>query len=105
MQKLIAIALTAFLCATHRFVAASEILNVAVPDRGAWDSAYTEFGLQQGFFKEEDLDVRVTYVADQSALESVLASGKADIAVGAGFAEILGAWSHGAPVKIISAES
>jgi hypothetical protein len=50
MQKLIAIALTAFLCATPLFVAASEILNVAVPDRGAWDSSYTEFGLQQGFF-------------------------------------------------------
>jgi hypothetical protein len=46
MQKLIAIALTALLCASPRFVAAGEILNVAVPDRGAWDSSYTEFGLQ-----------------------------------------------------------
>jgi NitT/TauT family transport system substrate-binding protein len=105
MQKLIAIALTAFLCATPHFVAASEILNVAVPDRGAWDSSYTEFGLQQGFFKEEGLDVRITYVADQAALESVLVSGKVDIAVGAGFADILGAWVHGAPLKIISPEA
>ena len=105
MQKLIAIALTAFLCATPRFVTASEILNVAVPDRGAWDSSYTEFGLQQGFFQEEGLDVRITYVADQAALESLLVSGKVDIAVGAGFVDILGAWAHGAPVKIISPES
>src|SRR5580692_9686861 len=105
MRNSIAIALSAFLCATPRFVAASEILNVAVPDRGAWDSSYTEFGLQQGFFKEEGLDVRITYVADQAALESVLVSGKVDIAVGAGFADILGAWAHGAPVKIISPES
>ena len=105
MQKLIAIVLTAFLCATPRFVAASEILNVAVPDRGAWDSSYTEFGLQQGFFKEEGLDVRITYVADQAALESALMSGKVDIAVGAGFADILGAWVHGAPLKIISPEA
>jgi NitT/TauT family transport system substrate-binding protein len=105
MQKLIAIALTAFLCVTPRFVAASEILNVAVPDRGAWDSFYTEFGLQQGFFKEEGLDVRITYVADQAALESVLVSGKVDIAVGAGFADILGAWAQSAPVRIISSES
>ena len=103
--ELIAIALTAVLCASPRFVAASEILNVAVPDLGAWDSSYTEFGLQQGFFKEEGLDVRITYVADQAALESVLVSGKVDIAVGAGFADILGAWAHGAPVKIISPES
>jgi NitT/TauT family transport system substrate-binding protein len=102
---LIAIALTAFFCAHTRFVAASEMLNVAVPDRGAWDSSYTEFGLQQGFFKEEGLDVRITYVADQAALESVLVSGKVDIAVGAGFADILGAWVHGTPLKIISPEA
>jgi NitT/TauT family transport system substrate-binding protein len=105
MQKLIAIALTGFLCATPRFVAASEILNVAVPDRGAWDSSYTEFGLQKGFFQEEGLDVRITYVADEAALESALVSGKVDIAVGAGFADILGAWAHGAAVKIISPQS
>src|ERR1700733_3125051 len=105
MQKLIAIVLTAFLCATPRFVAASEILNVAVPDRGAWDSSYTELGLEQGFFKEEGLDVRITYVADQAELESLLASGTVDIAVGAGFVDVLGAWAHGAPVKIISPES
>jgi NitT/TauT family transport system substrate-binding protein len=105
MRKSIAIALTALLCASPRFVAAGEIINVAVPDRGAWDSSYTELGLQQGFFKEEGLDVRITYVADQAALESVLVSGKADIAVGAGFADILGTWAHGAPVKIISPEA
>ena len=49
--------------------------------------------------------MRITYVVDQAALESVLVSGKVDIAVGAGFAGILGAWAHGAPVKIISPES
>src|SRR5262245_1376680 len=105
MQKLIAIALTAFLCAAPRFVAASEILKVAVPHRGAWDSSYVEFGLQQGFFREEGLDVRITYVADQAALETLLVSQTVDIAVGAGFPDILGAWAHGAPVKIISPQS
>jgi NitT/TauT family transport system substrate-binding protein len=105
MQKVIAIAFAAFLCATPSFVAASEILSVAVPERGAWDSSYAEFGLQQGFFEEEGLDVRITYVADQAALESLLVSGKVDIAIGAGFADILSVWAHGAPVKIISPQS
>jgi NitT/TauT family transport system substrate-binding protein len=105
MQKLIAIALTTFLCTTPRFVAASEVLNVAVPDRGAWDSSYTEFGLEEGFFREEGLDVRITYVADRATLESLLVSGKDDIAVGAGFVDVLDGWAHGAPIKIISPES
>jgi NitT/TauT family transport system substrate-binding protein len=105
MRKSIAIALAAFLCAAPRLVAAGEILNVAVPDRGAWDSSYTVFGLEQGFFKEEGLDVRITYAADEAELESLLVSGKVDLAVGAVFIDILGAWAQGAPVKIISPES
>jgi NitT/TauT family transport system substrate-binding protein len=104
MPKLIAAALAVLLCVTAGRASASEILNVAVPDRGSWDSSYTEFGIQQGFFKQEGLEVRVVYVADQAALESALLSGKADIAVGAGFADIVGAWVHGAPIKIISPE-
>jgi NitT/TauT family transport system substrate-binding protein len=104
MCKLIVIVLTIFFCAP-RFAAARDVLNVAVPDRGAWDSSYVELGVEEGFFKDEGLDVRITYVADQNALESLLVSGKVDIAVAAGFADILGAWTHGAPIKIISPES
>jgi NitT/TauT family transport system substrate-binding protein len=105
MPKSIAIALAIFLCAAPRLVAAGEILTVAVPHRGAWDSSYVEFGLAQGFFRDEGLDVHITYVADQAALERLLVSGTVDIAVGAGFVDILGAWAHGAPVKIISPQS
>jgi NitT/TauT family transport system substrate-binding protein len=105
MRKSIAIALVAVLCAAPRFVAASEIVTVAVPDRGAWDSSYTELGVQQGFFQEEGLDVRITYAADQAALARMLVSGTADIAVGAGFIDILAAWAHGAPVRIMSPAS
>ncbi|MFZ2068042.1 MAG: ABC transporter substrate-binding protein [Xanthobacteraceae bacterium] len=105
MSKLIVTVVAIFFCAAARSVAASEVLNVAIPDRGAWDSSYTEFGLEEGFFKLEGLDVRITYVADQSSLENLLVSGKVDIAVAAGFADILGAWVHGAPIKIISPES
>src|SRR5690242_5079568 len=105
MQRLVGIALTALLCAAPDFAAASEIVTVAVPDRGAWDSFYTAFGLEQGFFKQEGLDVRVTYAADEAELERLLVSGAVDIAVGAGFVDILGAWAHGAPVRIISPQS
>ena len=105
MRKLIVIVVAIFFCAAARSVAAREVLNVAIPDRGAWDSSYTEFGLEQGFFKDEGLDVRITHVADQSALLNLSASGKVDIAVAAGFSDVLGAWVRGAPIKIISPET
>ena len=66
MRNLIAIALAVLFlsCATPRFTAAAETVKVAVPNRGAWDTSYTELGLQQGFFKEQGIDVQIIHVAD-----------------------------------------
>jgi NitT/TauT family transport system substrate-binding protein len=105
MCKLIALALATLFCPMLSLALAGEPVTVVVPDRGAWDSSYTELGIQQGFFEREGLDVRVMYVNDEAALESALSSGKADIAVAADFIDIVGAWHKGAPIRIISPES
>lgn len=80
-------------------------VRVAVPDRGAWDTSYTGLGIEQGFFARRGLDVRIIPVADRAALEGAVTSGKADIAVAAGFVDVLTAWLKGAPIRIISPES
>jgi NitT/TauT family transport system substrate-binding protein len=78
---------------------------VAIPDKGAWNTSFTELGLQQGFFQDENLDVIIVRVADEAALEKALISGDADIAVAAYLPDILTAWIKGAPVRIISAQA
>jgi hypothetical protein len=105
MRKQIAVALLACLCAAPGFAAAVETVRVAVPDRGAWDTSYTAFGIEQGFFAHEGLDVRIVPVADAAALAQALTSGKADIAVAAGYVDVVTAWLKGAPIRIISPES
>jgi NitT/TauT family transport system substrate-binding protein len=95
----------ALLFATFRFAAAAELVKVAVPDRGAWDTSYTELGLQQSFFQEQNLEVKILHVADEASLERALISGSADIAVAAGFHDILAAWIKGAPVRVISPQA
>jgi NitT/TauT family transport system substrate-binding protein len=105
MCKLITLALAALFCPMPDLALAGETVTVVVPDRGAWDSSYTELGIQQGFFEREGLDVRVTYVNDEAALESALSSGTADIAVAADFIDVVGAWHKGVPIRIISPES
>jgi NitT/TauT family transport system substrate-binding protein len=105
MHRQIAAALCALLCAAPGFAAAAETVRVAVPDRGAWDTSYTAFGIEQGFFARQGLDVRVISVAEEAALDDAVASGKADIAVAAGFVDVLTAWLKGAPIRIISPES
>jgi NitT/TauT family transport system substrate-binding protein len=91
--------------AAPRVAAAAETVKVAVPDRGAWNTSYTELGLQQGFFREQGLDLQIIYVADEAALGNALISGSADIAVAAGFHDILAAWIKGAPVRVISPQA
>jgi NitT/TauT family transport system substrate-binding protein len=92
------------LVAGHCVAIAGETIKVVVPDRGAWNTSYTELGRQQGFFQEQGLDVEISYVADEASLEKALISGEADIAVAAGFPDILAAWARKAPIKIISPE-
>jgi NitT/TauT family transport system substrate-binding protein len=41
--------------------AAAETLKVAVAQRGFWNSSFIEFALQQGFFKQEGLDIEILY--------------------------------------------
>jgi NitT/TauT family transport system substrate-binding protein len=101
----IALAVLSLSCAAPRVAAAGETVRVAVPDRGAWNTSYTELGLGHGFFQEQGLDLQIIYVADEAALENALISGSADIAVAAGFHDILAAWINGAPVRVISPQS
>jgi NitT/TauT family transport system substrate-binding protein len=105
VRKPMAIALAVLLWTVPGLAAAAEIVKVAVSNRGAWDTSYTEFGLQQSFFKKQGLDVQIIHVADEASLEQALISGTADIAVAAGFPDILAAWVKGAPIRIISPEA
>ena len=41
--------------------ATAETLKVAVAQRGFWNSSFVEFALQQGFFKQEGLDIEILY--------------------------------------------
>jgi NitT/TauT family transport system substrate-binding protein len=103
VRRTTAIALAAILGATPG-LAAAETVKVAIGQRGAWDTSYTDLGVQQGFFKAQGLDVEITYTEGGVANEQAVISGSADIAVGTGFLGILAAYVKGAPVRIISPE-
>jgi len=103
--KIIVIALGMLLSVAIGPAEASERVRVAVPDRGAWNTSFTELGRQQGFFAERGLDVKITNVENDAALEKALTSGDADIAVAAYFPDVVAAWIEGAPIKIISPEA
>lgn len=104
MLRTVIICVGLLLSAPHT-LAAAEIVKVAVPDRGAWDTSFTQLGLQQGFFQQKGLAVEIVRVANEVSLENALIMGDADVGVSARFPAILAAWIDGAPIKIISPEA
>jgi len=86
-------------------MARAETLKLAVPQKGAWDTSFSVYGDRQGFFKEQGLDLDITYTEGGATTETAVVSGSVDLAVATGTLGIISAYVKGAPVRIISAES
>jgi len=84
--------------------AQADSLKVAIPQKGNWDTGFVDYGIKQGFFKDAGLDVETVYTQGGSQTIQEAISGSVDIAMGTGILGILGAYSKGAPVRVISAE-
>src|SRR5215212_1228193 len=85
-------------------VPAQELLKVAVPQRGSWDTGVTELGLRGGIFKKHGLNVDILYTqGGAESIQSIIA-GSMDIATGVGVAAAVGAFTKGAPIRVIGSE-
>jgi NitT/TauT family transport system substrate-binding protein len=85
--------------------ATAETLKVAVAQRGFWNSSFIEFALQQGFFKQEGLDIEILYTEGGASTLTPVVAGSIDIAMTNGTLGAIAAFAKGMPVKIISAEA
>ena len=83
---------------------ADDIVKVAVPQRGAWDTGLTELGKRSGIFKKYGLDVEILYVQAGPEAITALISESVDIATGTGATAGIGTIAKGAPIKIIGSE-
>lgn len=102
MKKLSLLAMVALTLLARGALADS--LKVAVPQKGNWDTGFVDYAIRQGFFKPENLDVETIYTQGGSQTIQAVISGSVDLAVGTGTLGIVGAFSKGAPMRIISAE-
>jgi NitT/TauT family transport system substrate-binding protein len=86
-------------------LAQTQTLKVAVAQRGFWNSAFIEFALQQGFFKQEGLEIEILYTEGGASTLLPVVSGSLDIAMTNGTLGVIAAFAKGMPVKIISSEA
>ncbi len=84
---------------------AQETLRLAIGQRGAWDTSVAEIGQRAGIFKKHGLELDLLYTQGGGETQQAVISGSVDIGVAAGIMGVLGAFSKGAPVRIIGAEA
>src|SRR5262245_43666439 len=96
-----ALGLFAGVLALSKPASAQEVLQRAVPQRGAWDTGVPELGQRGGIFKNHGLALEILYT--QGGPESIQAvvSGSMDIGTGVGVSAAVGAFAKGAPIRLI----
>jgi NitT/TauT family transport system substrate-binding protein len=84
---------------------AADTLKLAVGQRGNWDTSVSEIGQLAGIFKKHGLVLEIVYTSGAGETQQAVISGSVDIGVAAGVMGVLGAFSKGAPVRVIGAET
>jgi NitT/TauT family transport system substrate-binding protein len=97
------VTLTFFATATG--ASADDTLKLAVGQRGNWDTSVSEIGQLAGIFKKRGLLLEIVYTNGAGETQQAVISGSVDIGVAAGVMGVLGAYSKGAPVRVIGAET
>lgn len=98
-------AVSAGLAAASTAALAQDKLKLAVGQRGLWDTSVSEVGQRAGIFKKHNLELEILYTQGAGETQQAVISGSADIGVAAGVMGVISAYSKGAPVRIISAET
>ncbi len=84
---------------------AQDTLKIAVGQRGNWDTSVAEIGQRGGIFKKHGLILEILYTQGGGETQQSVISGSVDIGVAAGIMGVLSAFSKGAPVRVIGAET
>jgi NitT/TauT family transport system substrate-binding protein len=84
---------------------AQDTLKLAIGQRGNWDTSVSEIGQRAGIFKKHGLVLELLYTQGGGETQQAVISGSVEIGVAAGIMGVLSAYSKGAPVRIIGAET
>ena len=103
-MKVISILLCA---ATLGFVtpaSAEDTLKIAIPQRGAWDTSFSEIGQKAGIFKKHGLNLDLLFTGAGAEVVGAVIGGSVDLSMASGISTVVGAYGKGAPLRIFSSE-
>jgi NitT/TauT family transport system substrate-binding protein len=94
-----ALSLLAFTCAAP----AQDALKIAIGQRGGWEQCVSELGQNAGIFKKHGLALELLYTQGSGETIQIVLSGSVDVGIGPGTHAVFGAFSKGAPIRMIGA--
>ena len=83
---------------------AEDLLKLAVPQRGAWDTSIPDVGQRAGIFAKHGVKMEMLYTPGAGETTQAVISGSVDIGTGTGTSGIMATFSKGAPVRPFSSE-
>src|SRR5207342_3474521 len=84
---------------------ADDKIKLAIGQRGNWDTSVSEVGQRAGIFKKHGLVLDIVYTQGAGETQQAVISASVDIGIAAGVMGVLSAFSKGAPVRVIAAET
>jgi NitT/TauT family transport system substrate-binding protein len=84
---------------------AQDKLKLAIGQRGNWDTSVSEIGTRLGIFKKHNLELEMLYTQGGGETQQAVLSNSVDLGVAVGIMGALSAYSKGAPIRIIGAET
>lgn len=82
---------------------ADDTLRLAIGAPNNWDTCIPDVGQRAGIFKKHGLNLEMLYTQGGGETMQAVISGSADIGIAAGTTGVLGAFSKGAPLRILAA--
>src|SRR5712691_3613808 len=87
----------------HSPAGAEDQLKIAIGQRGGWEQCVSELGQNVGIFKKHGLVLETLYTQGSGETIQIVLSGSVDVGIGPGTHAVFGAFSKGAPVRMIGA--
>ena len=85
--------------------AAQDKLKLASGQRGNWDTSISEVGTRAGIFKKHGLELEILWTQGSGETQQAVIANSVDIGIAGGIMGALGAYSKGAPIRIIGAQT
>jgi len=81
---------------------AADKVRLMISQKMPWELFAPEHAVAEGYYKEENLDVEISYASGGADTLQTIITGSQDIATGNGALGVVAAFAKGAPVKVIA---